>query len=71
MNYKYRAQYKVDSQHNSWLSIGTYMSEEEAKRAIIDRKKWQANIVGVQVVDRNGKVVFNQSTTPTNIKKNF
>ncbi len=71
MNYKYRAQYKIDSQHNSWHSIGTYMSEEEAKRAIIDRKKWQANIVGVQVVDRNGKVVFNQSTIATNPKKKF
>lgn len=71
MNYKYRAQYKIDSQHNSWHSIGTYMSEGEAKRAIIDRKKWQANIVGVQVVDRNGRLVKHHFTIATNPKKKF
>lgn len=62
MNYKYRAQYKIDTPYNSWLSIGVYMSEDEAKRATLERKKWQANIVGVQVVDRDGKVVFSQSS---------
>lgn len=45
------------------------MSEEEAKMAILDRKKWQSNLVGVQVVDREGKVVFSQSSNPP--KKKF
>lgn len=62
MNFKYRAQYKIDNQYNSWHSIGTYMTEQEAKIAISDRKKWQSNIVGVQIVDKNGKVVFSQSS---------
>lgn len=52
----YKAQYKRTSPYQSWITIGTYNSEQSAISAALQYKNKGALLV--RVTDKNGAVIY-------------
>lgn len=52
----YKAQYKRNSPYESWISIGTYNSEQAAVSAALQYKRKGALLV--RVTDSKGGIVY-------------
>ena len=52
----YKAMYKPNNAHESWITIGTYGSESDALN--VAAKKKSSGPFMVRVVDKNGNTIY-------------
>lgn len=52
----YKAQYKKNSPFETWITIGTYGTENQAIAAAASKKKQK--VLMIRVIDKNNSVVF-------------